>query len=1073
MGARVLVVGPPVERDWVADLEAEGCDVEERTTTTRATLSTLGKTDIDCVVVDRGDTPSEQGGVAADEQADGVADPTDVLAAIREFGYDEPTVLVSETPDGELAAAATRLGVDEYYPRSTADEPLVDRVLTHLPAAEPTVAGDGHGQSSTDADGSADGAGLRTESTDSSSTIGERMRRDKLQDTASGDSAGGLDGPGEQGGDPSLLGGGLEQAASALNVVGDGLYVLDMQGEFVVVNDSLAEMTGYGVDELVGEHVSAITTESPSRATFPEVRRLVRDEAASATVTTTIVPRDSEPFPAEDHITAVTEDDTVVGIAGVIRDISDKRERTRELERYESVIEAVDDGVYALDDEGQFEVVNDALVELTGYDREELLGEHTSLIKDEQTVQRAENKLRELIHGNFVETTFELALQRKSGDAVEAEDHMVMLSDEDGEFDGTAGVIRDITERKEREHRLRRARERFAELLDSSRALLGAHSRERAAEVVADAVAETLGYRYNIVRLYDAETDRIEPVAGSGSGPNSVQRRPPYESGEGGPGRAFETGETLHAPSDFDIGPDNLPGPVVETLYVPLGDQGTLSIGATEPDAFDELDRSLAEILASNAAVALDRVDFESELVQYRTVLENVQDMVYVADESGRFSLVTEPLASWLGVERGDLIGSRVVSVLADESAFDAAVADVRDGRLESQTVETTFERDDGEALPGEVEVSPLPSEGGVSGTVGVVRDRSELVETRERLETQRDRFTYLFDNLPDAVVEASLETGGPIVTSVNDAFTDVFGYDSATISGEPLNDYILPDDDSETGQRLDQAAVDGEVVQREVRRKTADGYRDFLFRGVPFDTGADRINSFGIYTDISDQKERERRLQVLNRVLRHNLRNDLNVVLGYAEMIAERVDDDTINEWAETLIETASDVASLSDRARSLARTMREGSLREGTVAVRDVVDEVVETYRTEHDDVSVESDLDDATIVGDARIELALTELFENSVEYGGDEVRIRVTADRDGERVELSVADDGPGIPEHERGIVDEPSEITQLEHGSGLGLWIVRWVCDSCGGRLYFEESDLGGTRVVLSLTAADE
>ncbi|PSQ09256.1 hypothetical protein BRC95_01400 [Halobacteriales archaeon QS_5_68_33] len=82
------------------------------------------------------------------------------------------------------------------------------------------------------------------------------------------------------------------------------------------------------------------------------------------------------------------------------------------------------------------------------------------------------------------------------------------------------------------------------------------------------------------------------------------------------------------------------------------------------------------------------------------------------------------------------------------------------------------------------------------------------------------------------------------------------------------------------------------------------------------------------------------------------------------------------------------------------------------------------------------------------------------------------VRVESERAGEDIRLRVADDGPGIPDHERSAVGESTEITQLEHGSGLGLWVVRWVCESCGGRLRFGESDLGGAAVVLSLTGAD-
>ncbi len=1030
----MLAVGPSGDRPWVEVLEADGWDVA-RAGSTRAALSTLGSEDVRCVVVD-GD-------------ADGAVDPLDALAGVREFGYDQPVLLTSGEPDGELAAAATRHGVTEYVSRATTDGSLADRVRANAPeggqagdrAAPPT------GRES-DTSGVATARSADTGSADegSESTLVE-MR------------------------DAGVSAATAREAAAALDAVDDGLYVLDLQGHFTVVNEPLAEMAGRDADELVGEHVSTITTEAAAERVFPAVRRVVRGETASETVETTVVPAEGEPFPAEDHLTAVEEDGEVVGVAGVLRDVSDKRERTRELERYESIIEAVDDGVYALDDEGQFEVVNDALVELTGYDRAELLGEHTSIVKDDETVQRAENKLRDLIHGNVVETTFELDLVPESGEPVDAEDHMVMLTDEDGEFAGTAGVIRDITDRKERERQLRAAREQFAELLDTARALLGAHSPERVGEIVVDAVAHTLGFDMNVVRIHDAERDRLVPLAASASDAVSVADRPDYAVGEGGPGRTFEAGEIRHAPADLAVRPAELPGDAVETLYVPLGDQGVVSIGATEPGAFDERARELAEILASNAAVAFDRVAYEAELARYRTVMENVQDMVYVADEDGRFSLVTDPLATWLGVDRADLVGRPVAAALADPDALDEAVDAVGDG-TDSRVLEADFERADGTSLPAEVEVSSLPADETVSGTVGVVRDRTELVETREQLETQRDRFTYLFDNLPDAVVEATHADGEPVVTAVNDAFTDVFGYDAATISGEPLNDFVLPDDDYENGRALDRRAAEGETVQSEVRRRTADGYRDFLFRGIPYDTGDGTVNSFGIYTDITEQKERERRLQVLNRVLRHNLRNDLNVVLGYAEMIAARVDDDTVDEWAETLIETASEVASLGDRARSLDRTMREGSLRDHEVDLGSVVDAAVSEYRREHPDARIETDVDDLRVVGDGRIELALTELLENSVEYGGEGVHVRVATDRSDGRVALRVDDDGPGIPDYERSVVDESSEITQLEHGSGLGLWIVRWVADSCGGRLRFEESDLGGTAVVLSLTPAD-
>jgi len=1011
---------------------------------------------VDCVVVER---------------RLGEDDALAVVAAVRDHDADVPILCCSADPDGTFAAAATRRGATEYVVRGTDESALADRVAAHLP--DDASESDG-------TDTASDGTDSAPAEADGGQSVLAATRTDRLSAVDE------------------------TQTAALLDAVEDGLYVLDEAGRLEMVNEAMARMTGYPVERLVGSDVSLIIDEASSERAVAEVERLQRTGATETTFTVTLDPATDEPYPAEDHLTLLTDrDGDLIGVAGVLRDVSERREREAELERYESIIEAVDDAVYALDDAGRFETVNDALTDLTGYDREELLGEHTAVIKDDGTVEKAEQKLRELLRGEDAETTFELALQRESGPPVTCEDHMTMLTD-DGEFDGTAGVIRDITERKERERQLRQARERFADLLTSSEALLDAHSREAVAEVVTDAAADALGFDHTLVRL--ADSGRLEPVAvasgesaatdadgepaaggdGAGDGVHvETSERPVYEVGQGGPGIAFAAGEIRQYPDDFAPGAVDVPEGIVETLYVPLGDRGVLSIGATERGAFDERDRSMAEILASNAAVALERVDYEAELVQYRTVLENVQDMVYVVDEDERFSLVTDPLAAWLGYDSEELVGKHPSEVL-DESeteAFETVIADIWEAGAdpgsdaESRTIETEFYTADAGTRPATVNVSLLPAEEGFAGSVGVVRDRSELREAREKLQTQRDRFSYLFDNLPDAVVEGRLGEGRePVITDVNDAFVDVFGYEPEAVIGESINEFVLPPDERSEGIRLDHRTAAGETVQQEVRRRTDDGYRDFLFRGIPYDMSGEYTRGFGIYTDITEQKERERRLEVLNRVLRHNLRNDLNVVLGYAEMLANRAEDDTVAEWAGTLHDKASEVATLGDRVRSLDQQMRRGSSRDKRVDVAALVTDAVERFReddTGADGVTVETDVPAVDVIGDGRLALALSELLENSAEHVPGEARVRVAAAREDGRVELRVADDGPGIPEQERDVVTESDDITQLNHGSGLGLWIVKWVCDSCGGRLHFEESDLGGTGIVLSLTPVDE
>jgi PAS domain S-box-containing protein len=166
-------------------------------------------------------------------------------------------------------------------------------------------------------------------------------------------------------------------------------------------------------------------------------------------------------------------------------------------DRYTEVLGALADGVYALDDEGKFVFVNDAMTELTGYTAEELLGEHTRIVKDPATVTLAEEKLAELLSDDAREevgTTFELELRPKDGGPIPCEDHMTVLRGPDGEFRGTAGVIRDITDRKRREEMLSGLQETSRELVEGAR-------RERVTGVVADAAGRVVGLDLNVVRL--------------------------------------------------------------------------------------------------------------------------------------------------------------------------------------------------------------------------------------------------------------------------------------------------------------------------------------------------------------------------------------------------------------------------------------------------------------------------------------------------------------------------------------------------------------------------------------------
>ncbi|MFC7020290.1 MULTISPECIES: PAS domain S-box protein [Haloarcula] len=862
----------------------------------------------------------------------------------------------------------------------------------------------------------------------------------------------------------------------------------------------------------------------------------------------------------------------------------ERRQREADLERYEDVIEAVDDGVYALDETGHFELVNDAMTDLTGYEESALLGSHTSAIKSDEVVERAESIVREMIFEDREdEETFDLEIQRADGISFPAEDHMTLLWDDAGEwFEGTAGIIRDITERKERELELREAHRRIEQilerigdaffavddtweitywntraeevfgrpadevlgenlwsmfpdtvgsqfhdayhhamdtqemvsfeeyyppverwfrvsaypsegglsvyfhditdhkehdrklsgLLDTSRSLMDARTSEAVAETVIEAASEQLGFDLALVRLHDPDAGTLVPTAATAD----VPPRSVYDDDEAFPGEAFQRGETIRVDDLADAGEDYDNEHARAAMYIPLGGHGVVSIASPDPGAFDDADVSVAEILASNAAAALDRVEREQHLLEYETVVENVRDMVYVLDDEGRFQLVTDPLATWLGFEREALLGEHPEAVLDAESlsVFEDQISALPSSETdETFKVETTLETAEGTERPAEVEISVLDDDV-FRGTVGVVRDLTDLREAQAELEDERDRFSYLFDNLPDAVVETELGNGEPVVKSVNAAFTEVFGFEADDVVEEPLNDFVLPltEDARAEAARIDATAARGETVKTEVRRQTEEGIRDFLYREVPYSRDDEQVWSFGIYSDITEQRDRERRLQVLNRVLRHNLRNDLTVVLGLADELQSRIDDERRLELLERLQRKASEVAELSDRARQIEQSARREEAGRKPVDVPTVVEDLVAVSRREFDGDIVTDVPETAAAAADGRFRRILDELVENAKTHAGESPTVEVDVDVSPETVSVTVADDGPGLPEHELAVVTGREPITQLSHGSGLGLWLVVWVTESYGGTVDFEESAAGGAAVTLTLPRTD-
>ncbi|WP_436347828.1 bacterio-opsin activator domain-containing protein [Natronorubrum sp. FCH18a] len=131
----------------------------------------------------------------------------------------------------------------------------------------------------------------------------------------------------------------------------------------------------------------------------------------------------------------------------------------------ESIENAVDDGIYQLDSDGRFVTVNDRVADVTGYDRDQLLGRHVSVLLDDATIERIERRISDLVRTGEEAATLELDVRTATDGVIPCELRLTVLL-ADGEFVGTVGVVRDITDRVEREHELSRRSAMMESALD-------------------------------------------------------------------------------------------------------------------------------------------------------------------------------------------------------------------------------------------------------------------------------------------------------------------------------------------------------------------------------------------------------------------------------------------------------------------------------------------------------------------------------------------------------------------------------------------------------------------------------
>ncbi|RLM57362.1 PAS domain S-box protein [Halobellus sp. Atlit-31R] len=497
-------------------------------------------------------------------------------------------------------------------------------------------------------------------------------------------------------------------------------------------------------------------------------------------------------------------------------------------------------------------------------------------------------------------------------------------------------------------------------------------------------------------------------------------------------------------------------------------------------DPFSEAEEVFQELLAKLVSSELERGTYEREIERrneqlkrekqrFEGIAEASFDILFRLDLDAEFTYVSSAAERILGNDPEEVIGQPLTQLMTDEAAEKAVAGYSRilDGE-EVARMELDFLDQSGEVVVLEVNATPVTEDGEIVGVQGVGRDITARKERQRELRVKNRA-------IEEAQVGISIadlrEPDNPLVY-VNNGFERLTGYDAVEATGRNCRFLQGEATDPEKVSRLRSAIDAGEPVSVEIVNYRKDG-TPFWNRArlAPVENDAGTVTHYlGFQDDITERKRTSELIQLLNRVLRHNLRNDLNAILGWngerrAGSISEKRPEDRVDDIARELVE-------LSERARELEQYAR-GDRTPQRLAPDPLVSAVVTGQRNADPAATIEQTVrTERDICAGPELRRAVRELVENAVKHADSPApQVAIDVADAGEWIELTVVDDGPGIDEMEAAVISSGNE-TALQHGSGLGLWLVNWIVTRYGGSFRIHTGD-EGTTATIRLPAIDD
>jgi len=420
------------------------------------------------------------------------------------------------------------------------------------------------------------------------------------------------------------------------------------------------------------------------------------------------------------------------------------------------------------------------------------------------------------------------------------------------------------------------------------------------------------------------------------------------------------------------------------------------------------------------------------------------------------------------GYPREEVLGQNC-RFLQGENTRPEPVAKVRNAidNEEPVTVELRNYRKDGSMFWNRLSVQPVTNDdGNVTHFLGFQED----ISAQKAYEQEQT----LFETQANAVEKSLFITDvDGTIKYVNSQFEETTGFTATEAIGQTPRILHSGAQDEAFYEALWDTITAGEVWESTITNQRKSGERYTVTQKiVPITNENGEITHFvSVEDDVTEKQFTEEVLGVMSRVLRHNVRNSVNAIQGYAEMLEEKTEDPGDKAALRAIQKQAAQLESISNRSRDIRELFRR-RYEQHTMSV-ETIEKFVEQRRARHRNAQIDFSIDvrgGRHIQNGSLLQIAIDEALENAIMHSDQElpqIEVTVTELIDEGSIRIEIADDGPGIPEDEWNVILSGTE-TPLAHGSGIGLWMMYWTITALGGTLELTDNEPRGSIITYEL-----